>query len=137
MKLGRKDISRLSVGKSGLPDGDPNAIRDNCCACGEWTENLNPKTRRCNREECKRKLAQRALDIGCAVKVGNTIIGNLDSAVSYMPKYAPNVMVGGVVHKVKDLCSVCGNNVKRPNDDRCVRCRLKTNTQKRKMRHKR
>jgi hypothetical protein len=130
MRPSRKDISKLSSVNSRWLSGDPKAIRDNCVACGQWVEDLNPKTRRCGEEECERELAQRALSLGRAVKIKNTIVvmGELDAVVGYSPPNKPT-SVRIIPHKARDLC-LCGKEVKRPGDDRCVRCRLKANAKK-------
>lgn len=131
MKPDRKDLRRLSIRHNFMSmPGDPKAIRDRCPVCGEWTEDLSPRTMRCRRPECKQKLIQRALDIGCARYENGRIIGNIEAAVPYMPNRTETITIGQVSHKIKDLCEDCHLEIKRPKDIYCIECRRRKNAEK-------
>lgn len=132
MRLPKKIEGMLKgEGRPSIDDlyGDPSALRDNCVVCGEWTENLNPDTRRCRRPECRKKLAERAVELGLAVKTGTTVIGRLDAAINYVPRSVP-ITKFVLPHKESDLCCICKTEVRRPKDDKCIACRLKANQKK-------
>lgn len=125
MRPDRKDLFSLTMGtKDRLPSGDPDCIRDNCPVCGKWTENLNPKKMRCGEEECEKKLVQKAIDIGVAVKNGSVVVGDLSAAIKYMPKPC----IKAAVVDDNFYCCVCNKEVRRPGDTHCIRCRLKSNS---------
>ena len=122
----KKVIRSLGMKSIGMYDqGDPKAIRDCCCICGKWTEDLNEKTKRCNEDECKSILFEFAIRNGLARKTkSGVIIGDFNRAAKVFS--AQNENAKAQIREDMDMCS-CKNAVKRPNDNLCVECRLKDN----------
>lgn len=130
----KKATRGLELKISGLYNqGDLTANRDFCCVCGEWTEDLNEKTGRCNSNECNAMLVEFAIRNGLARKTkSGMIVGDFNRAAKMFPPQKGNIEQPE--EEDPDMC-YCKKAVKRPNDYLCIECRMKANHEE--MRHQR